>query len=65
MVLTFTDATSVTVRLTRPDWFGANNPAAPLPGVLSQSRFGYTGWNAANSNHLDASAPGSPEGDTR
>ncbi len=57
MTLSFTDASSVTVRLAGPDWFGANNPAAPLAGVLSQTRLNGTVWNATNSIDLGNTAP--------
>ncbi len=59
MTLTFTDASSVTVRLAGPDWFGTPAVPAPLAGVLSQSRLGGATalWNSTNSNDLGAPAP--------
>ncbi len=57
VVLTFTDASSVTVRLAGPDWFGAQNPAAPGLGVASQTRLGATTWPGTNNNDQGTPAP--------
>jgi hypothetical protein len=59
MTLTFTDTSSVTVRLRGPDWFGTPAVPAPFAGVLSQTRLGGASalWSSTNSNDLGSTAP--------
>ncbi len=54
VVLGFTDATSVTVRLAGPDWYNLPVVASPGAGVVSQSRLGNTNWPATTSNDMAA-----------
>jgi len=60
VVLGFSDASTVTVRLAGPDWFGGT-AAIPArnPGVTVQARLGggSTIWNSTNNNDSAGTAP--------